>query len=1417
MRSRSHLAGFCLLLICVEAGLNVDSAAAQAKNPFTELQSRFTEKQQAVLKKYCLDCHSTADRQGELDLQRFHSVADIRRDVVPWQRVVEMLRDGEMPPQDADPQPTTAELKSLQQWVQSVLDAEAQANAGDPGPVVLRRLNNAEFTYTIQDLTGVPLHPAQEFPVDSAAGEGFTNVGNSLVMSPSLVQKYLEAGKKIASHAVLLPDGIEFSTKTTRRDWTNEKLAAIRAFYARYTESKGATAVNLQGIRFETNGGGRLPVEAYLKATLKERAALQSGTKSLAAVAQEYSLNEKYLTLLWQALNDKTSSGVLDQIRTVWRSAQPDDVPRLAEMIHEWQQALWRFTTVGHIGKKGGPEAWQVPVQPVTTSQELRFKLPPAKEGEAITVYLATSTAGDGNDGDYAVWQNPRLIIPGQRELPLREVRQFTAYLTAYRQRLLEGTAACLNAALEVEASKEPIDLKSLAEKHKVDPAILAAWFACLGLDGRKPTIEGYITNQAQSLQNYDFVKGWVGEHALSVVANASDQSVRIPGEMLPHHVAVHPTPQRRVIIGWKSPITGTVNVKGAVRRAHIGCGNGVDWRLELWRGGTRQMLAAGDATTKQASPVKLTEPLKIRAGDLLLLGIGPREGNHSCDLTDVDLTITPATPGKKAWNLAREISADILAGNPHADLQGNQGVWHFFSEPDAPVSRVDVPAGSLLARWQTATEVKIRKQLAVELQQLLTGRADQLPENAPDRRLYQQFTSFSSPAFQELRNQYQAGQKLETDLPEDSPYGLDPQLFGKHPAGMSLEPTSLCVQAPAVIKVTLPAGLVAGAELAATGTLHAPTGAQGTVQLKVTTEKPESLTKLHAGAFQSGGKKATWSDGEKPVIPISPVVISENSRVKERVLAQFAEFRNLFPSALCYTRIVPVDEVVTLTLYYREDVHLQRLMLNQHEIDELNRLWDELHFISRSPLRQVDAYEQLWQFATQDADPSAFTPMREGIMKQADAFRKRQSQTEPVHVQAVLDFADRAWRRPLSSAEQTELKTLYAQLKQQKLSHEEAIQMLLARVLVSPVFLYRTEEAPAGMKPVPVSDRELASRLSYFLWSSLPDQELRILADKGKLSDPMILKQQVQRMLQDPKVRRMAIEFGCQWLHVRNFDQFDEKSQQHFPKFHELRGDMYEEVIQFFTDLLKEDRSILAILDADYALVNQRLADFYGLPGVTGEDWRRVEGVKRHSRGGILAMGATLSKQAGASRTSPILRGNWVSEFLLGEKLPRPPKNVPVLPEEVPGNLTERQLIEQHSADPACAKCHQRIDGFGFTLEQFDGIGRLRNKDAGGHTIDDASVLPDGTKVKGIAGLRNYLLNERRSDFLRAFNRRLLGYALGRSVQLSDQPLLEQIEEQLPKADYRISTAIEAIVLSPQFRMIRGAEQQSLSQLQAD
>ena len=296
--------------------------------------------------------------------------------------------------------------------------------------------------------------------------------------------------------------------------------------------------------------------------------------------------------------------------------------------------------------------------------------------------------------------------------------------------------------------------------------------------------------------------------------------------------------------------------------------------------------------------------------------------------------------------------------------------------------------------------------------------------------------------------------------------------------------------------------------------------------------------------------------------------------------------------------------------------------------------------------------------------------------------------------------------------------------------------------------------------------------------------------------------------MLADEKVRRLATEFACQWLHVYDFDTLDEKSERHFPTFAGLRGAMYEETIHFFTDLFQRDLPALTFLDADHGLLNEPMARHYGIPGVSGEAWRRVEGVKAFGRGGILGLSTILAQQSGASRTSPILRGNWVSEVLLGEKLPKPPPGVPPLPddESATGALSVRQLIERHSRDAKCATCHVKIDPFGFALEGYDAIGRKREKDLGDHPVEVNAQLRDGTTFRGLDGLRTYLLSTRREAVARQFCRKLLGYALGRGVQLSDEPLLDEMTD-LVAGDGRIGAVVEAVVRCRQFREVRGRD----------
>ena len=1283
-----------------------------------------------MLKERCNSCHSTKKQKGDLDLERFASVADIKREPMIWEGVLDQIHMGEMPPKK-EPQLAPEQKTLLTKWVQDRLEEVALASAGDPGPVVLRRLSNMEYTYTLRDLTGVEsLDPAKEFPVDGAAGEGFTNAGAALVMSPALLSKYLDAAKDIASHAVLTPQGMHFSPSTSPSDWAEETLEKIRALYSRYTESAGQSELKVEGAKVIAADDGRLPLAKYL-------AALQGRGNSAG-------LSSKYLHMLKQALMDTKTSLLLDPLRTKFR------VGTLAVAdVAPWQRSLWRFASVGHIGKENGPKAWQEPVTPLVAKHQIRMKLSAPKDGSDVTLYLTTTDAGDGSANDAAIWENARLVAPGRSDMPLRHVPEVVQRLEQQRAQMIAGVAKCLAAAHEVQMSAEHTDVAKLAQKHGVDAAMLTGWLDYLGI-GSSGTVklEPLLTKKLTSVPNYNFIQGWTGEQALSVLANSSDESVRTPGIMKAHSVATHPSPSRASVIAWRSPVSSALHIHGDVADAHPECGNGITWGVEVRRGHTREVLASG--VSKGAELIQLGPFEKVVA-----LVIGPRDGNHSCDLTAVNLTFSD---GKTTWDLAKDVSPNILAGNPH-------GVWHFLSQPAKLEVAPAIPGGSLLAMWRKTSDATERQRLAQQVQQLLERGLATVAADSPNRALHNQLLSFTGPLLAAALNA--PGPKISAS-------------------------SDYQVQAPSVIEVKLPASLVEGAELVVTGRLLQP---EGSVQMQVLTTKPEPRQGLAAVEMKTSEVKGMWSDNNLHTNYSAPVIVNDNSTARRRFEAAFDEFRSLFPIALCYSKIVPVDEVVTLTLFHREDDQLQRLMLEDTQIAELDRLWDELRCVSEWPLKQVDVFEQLFQFATQDAKPSAFEPMREPISRAAEAFRRQLVDSEPKQIAAALEFAARAWRHPLSTPEQDELRTLYHKLRKQELPHAAAVRMLLARVLVAPAFLYRGEKAAPGAKAAPVNDQELATRLSYFLWSSGPDHELSQIASSGKLHDPAVLAAQARRMLKDGKIRRLATEFGCQWLHVRDVGTLDEKSERHFPTFVSLRGDMQEEVVRFFIDLFQNDRSVLSLLNADHTFVNASLAKHYELE-LKGDGWQRFDGIQSKGRGGILGFAATLAKQSGASRTSAILRGTWLSEVILGDKLPIPPKGVPILPEETPANLSERQLIERHSRDENCAGCHRRIDPFGFALEGFDAIGRARK-------ADTKTVLPDGTFVDGLKNLRDYLINQRGDDFLRQFYRKLLGYALGRSVQLSDRPLIDS----MVRSDHRIGTLIDLIVRSPQFREVRGKD----------
>ncbi len=1373
---------------------SVSLRAAQA----TTDQAFFDESVRPILREYCLKCHSSEKHKGDLDLERFTAVDEVKRQPKVWQALIEQFSQNEMPPKN-QPQPAPAQRDRLLDWVGAVLDEVAAAHAGDPGPVVLRRLSNAEYTYTLRDLTGLDsLNPAREFPVDGASGEGFMNVGNSLVMSPSLFTKYLDAGKEIASHAVLLPDGIRFSASTTRRDWTEELLTQIRDLYGKYTEKGGGSAVNLQGIKFDTKDGGVIPLEKYFQALLQERESKIKPDTNMPV------LSPRYLSSLRVALNGTNRSLLLDPLRARWRTARPENAAELVAEVQTWQLPLWKFNSVGHIGKAGGPKAWLEPFSPVKVEQEVRLKLSPPDGAKEMVVYLSAGDAGDGSENDFVVWKEPRLIIPGRPPLLLRDARETIGQLSAARERILNGTAHALEAATEVLSAEGQPNLEDLSRKHAVEPDVLHAWLGYLGIVSEGSVqITSYFTNTFKASSGLDFINGWGSAETPLLTANSSDQAVRIPGNMKPHSVAVHPSPTLQAVVGWRSPMTGTVRVAGTVQHAHPECGNGVTWALELRRGGTRQRLAHGFAQGGKPVILEPVQNLAVRVGDFISVLIGARDGNHSCDLTAVDLVVSSSGEDHREWNLASDVSPDVLAGNPHSDRFGTEGIWHFYTELDAPDqgNHPTIPAGSLLAKWQAAPEPEAKARLAKNVQELLIS-GKTIEGNSPDAMLYRQLTSLSGPLLANVQSQ---GDRAPHTT---SPWGLDPAQFGKRAPGSDGGRANLYTHAPGIIEVRLPADFAAGAEFVTTGLLDPQLGAEGSVQLQVLTNKPVGTAGLVPAGITEGEVAGPWHLNNRRIQHNAPLLVCGGSATQKRIEAELQEFRDLFPAALCYTKIVPVDEVITLTLFHREDQHLRRLMLSEAETAKLDRLWMELRYISRDALTRVDVFEQLWQYATQDADPKVFEPLREPIRQQAAAFRASLTNSRPAHLEGVLQFADRANRRPLSDSEKEKLRGLYHTLLDEGLEHEDAIRLTLARVLVSPAFLYHAENPGPGTEPGPVNDWELANRLSYFLWSSLPDEELRGLAAAGMLHEPPVLVAQTRRLLRDPRVRRLATEFGCAWLQIYGFDELSEKSDRHFPTFTGLRSDMYEETIRFFTGFFQNDRPVGDILDADYAYVNEPLARHYEIPGIIGVEWRKVDGVKQYGRGGILGQAATLAKQSGASRTSPILRGNWVSEVLLGERLPRPPKDIPRLPEdEGTDNLSIRQLTEKHSSDPRCASCHRRIDGFGFALERFDAIGRRRERDLGNRPIQVDGKSLEGAEFSDIEGLRRYLLVNRRDAFQKQVCRKLLGYSLGRAVQLSDGPLLTAMRTKLNANDGRVSTLVESIVLSRQFRQIRGRE----------
>lgn len=400
-----------------------------------------------------------------------------------------------------------------------------------------------------------------------------------------------------------------------------------------------------------------------------------------------------------------------------------------------------------------------------------------------------------------------------------------------------------------------------------------------------------------------------------------------------------------------------------------------------------------------------------------------------------------------------------------------------------------------------------------------------------------------------------------------------------------------------------------------------------------------------------------------------------------------------------------------------------------------------------------------------------------------------------------IASVARKAFRRPTSDLEVDRYLGLFDQAQKRGASYEASLRLAIKGILISPNFLFLVEPAPQQEGVYQLGDFPLASRLSYFLWSSMPDDELWSLAEQGRLRDKDVLRQQICRMIADPRSIALGQNFATQWLGITSLGETRRPDPGRFPEFSDsLAADERQEVVLFVDSIFRNDQSVLDLLDGRSTFVNGRLARLYGIQGVHGNEFKKVD-LPDQNRGGVETMAAILTVTSYPLRTSPVLRGKWVLEQLLGQRIPPPPPNAGQLPpdDHQTDGLTLRQRLEKHRSTPECASCHARMDPIGFGLENFDAIGRWRTTQSN-EPIDSSGVLPDGTKFSGPEQLRDVLL-QRKDEFLYNFSRKLLGYALGRSLNRFDECVIKDGVKAMEADGDKPSALIESIVLSAPFQ----------------
>ena len=1028
-------------LVATLLGLAAPALAAEA-----DLRREFSATVRPFLERYCTDCHGKDKPKGQLDLTGFASMDDVTRGHKQWESVLEMLAAREMPPEKAKKQPTDEERTRIAAWGHALRRHEAERHAGDPGPVLARRLSNAEYDYTIRDLTGVDLRPTREFPVDPANEAGFDNSGESLAMSPALLKKYLAAARSVAENLVLLPDGFRFAGHPMLSETDRDKYAVLRIidFYQRQPTD----------------------LAAYFRAAwrFQHRAARGQPAATLAACAAEEKVSPKYLATVWSALAEAR-----------------EDVGPMARL-----QAMWRKLPAPASATAAPPRAETDEMRDWVV--RLRDKLAPRFKNLQLK---AVATGAQ----PFILWKNT----------------QYATHRTTCNQDALYDAG---------------------------DPARKAAW-------------------------------------------ERRAEAARAVG-------------LQRAFLASLAPQSDTIAALGP---------------------------ALGDV-----------HDLLRKAAD-----------------RDADLAI-PADPGARERHLAG--FTRFCQVFPDAFFVSERGRMHL----DRPKEKQD--KGRFLS----------------------AGYHNMMGYFRDDLPLYQLVLDAE-------------GQRALDTLWRELDF------------------------------VTL-----------------APTRQHADFIFYERAEPPRTIKGPEFDFIRSEDKAS-----------------ASEAMIKRLAKVYVAKARDSLAKEGGDAISIPVLEK------YFEDVNAN---IRRLERDKLA--------------------------------------------------------AEPRHLEALVAFAQRAYRRPLQRAERDGLLAFYRSLRRaHHLDHEEALRDAVASVLVSPHFAYRIDlletgksprgtatVLPAGARPLP--QYALASRLSYFLWSSMPDAELLARAAAGELDRPEVLAAQARRMLRDERARALAVEFGGNWLDFRRFEEHNGVDRERFPGFdNELRQAMFEEPVRFFLDVAREDRSVLDFVYGQHTFVNRALAKHYGMPAPVSDGWVRIEDAQRYQRGGILPMAVFLTKNAPGLRTSPVKRGYWVVRRALGEQIPAPPAQVPDLPndERKMGNITLRDALARHREDKACAGCHARFDSFGLVFEGYGPVGELRSKDLGGRPVDTRAQFPGGSEGAGVEGLRAYVRAHRQDDFLENLSRKLLSYALGRSLILSDDATVREMRSKLAAGGHRFGSLIETIVQSPQFRFKRGQD----------